>query len=163
MLKWSFLRPKTNIPAYYSRWSTWSRWIQSPSAALIPASLADTVERTTKPEYLGTANLGNEKSKLSYIFLHEWHQLQALLLHHEQVNLIRLIRTRLHKQQEVKADEFPSAVIPGTQWIVTIDSTSQSAAIRLSPVPQWTSSPAIGALWFLPLDGSKSWQFARVP
>lgn len=160
MLKWSFMRPKLSFPNQIFNWSSWVRRFQEPSPLQTPASLAETVERTTKPEYLSTIDLENSKSKLSSRFLYEWRELQIYLLHYEHTKLIRLLRNRLQNQQEVKSDEFPSSVIPGAHWIVTLDPVLQNANIRLNPIPSWTRP--LSQEWILPLDGSKSWQFAPV-
>lgn len=81
----------------------------------------------------------------------------------EQVEMIRFARARM-QEGKIQAGH-PSVVIPGATWEMTGDLTTNSATLKLSPIPKWAvHNDVAGADFFLlPLDGSKPWQFAPAP
>ncbi len=136
--------------------------------ARIAQAHANAVQLMSDPKCLNVPDLGRVEQDLIYEqesaqgedFFLRWHNLQIDLLLEEQASVIRITRMRLYAGEEIKPDEFPSGVVPGAHWVVISNREAWTATVQLSNIPAWVTPDYI---WLLPLDGSKSWQFAPPP
>lgn len=178
-MKWSRQLTKPPTPPFLTNPIEWLKWARLPSktnprthGASLAKDHADAVFLTTQPENLLKSDLGASEFQTIYdkdIFYYAnthraWYRLQVVLLLMEQVSLVRHTRALIHSGKQIQSEKFPSAVIPGGHWNVTVELTTLKATFQLSPIPAWLVDPnMVGKswnFWFLPPDGSKSWQFS---
>lgn len=161
-----FRLPNTGVPEGLAMFLTGSSrvWLARATNAI-----TENVALTTELKYLNTPDLGRNEIKETYRDLQDdlssWLHLQKQLLLREQAEVLRQTRARLYANLPVRPDEFSSAVIPGAHWKVIADPVALTAALILTPAPAWTEEDKRikSRFYLLPLDGSKSWQFAPRP
>ncbi len=181
VLTWPRAVGRSPKPSLLTNPSAWWAWLQTPAdldpktnGAEIAQAQADVVVITTQAKHLNTPDLdtaaieaavGGKKEYYGENYHRAWNRLQVTLLIQEQANLIRLVRARLYRQQEIKPDEFPSAVVPGAHWVVIANPAALTATFQLTPVPAWATDRTIisGRYYPVSIDGTEIWQFAPPP
>lgn len=93
-------------------------------------------------------------------YVRAYSRVNLTLLLREQAEMIRFARARI--QEGTASAEHASVVIPGAKWVMTGDPATNSATLKLSPIPEWAKSKSYvdESFFLLPLDGSRSWKFA---
>jgi hypothetical protein len=134
-------------------------------------SVADQIGIIQKASDLASTDLGADKIEaiadchptLFYTGSRAWLRINLTLLLREQAELIRWSRAQMQAGKSGKLGEPPSVVIPTSKWLITGDAATNSVSLKLTPAPKWTTDHTVidDAFFLLPLDGSKSWTFAK--
>jgi hypothetical protein len=81
------------------------------------------------------------------------------LLRIEQADAVRAARACIDNGHDEGV--YASTVVPGAKWHIHADQHANSASLTFSPVPKWLSGTELvdRDSFFVPLDGSASWNF----
>ena len=87
------------------------------------------------------------------------------LLLREETAVLRAARTQMAAGTLGAQGEWPSALVPGSKWVVTGDASDNSVKLKLTPMPKWVTGREVVDDAFFPVlpDGSSSWKLITSP